>query len=58
MPKNSREFTDSATINTLAENAYGYRFDLAGGYVAEFRRANGCRTIMYIPKGRVELNID
>lgn len=58
MPKNSREFTDSATINTLAENAYGYRFDLAGGYVAEFRRANGCRTIMYIPKWRVELNLD
>lgn len=58
MPKKSREFTDSATINTLAENAYGYRFDLAGGYVAEFRRANGCRTIMYIPKWRVELNID
>lgn len=58
MPENSREFTDSATINTLAENAYGYRFDLTGGYVAEFRRANGCRTIMYIPKGRVELNID
>lgn len=58
MPENSREFTDGATINTLAENAYGYRFDLTGGYVAEFRRANGCRTIMYIPKGRVELNID
>ena len=58
MPKNSREFTDSATINTLAENAYGYRFDLTGGYVAEFRRANGCRTIMYVPKGRVELNLD
>lgn len=58
MPKNSKEFTDGATINTLAENAYGYRFDLTGGYVAEFRRANGCRTIMYIPKGRVELNID
>ena len=53
MPKNSREFTDGATINALAENAYGYRFDLTGGYVAEFRRANGCRTIMYIPKGRV-----
>ena len=46
MPKNSREFTDGATINALAENAYGYRFDLTGGYVAEFRRANGCRTIM------------
>lgn len=58
MPKNSREFTDGATINALAENAYGYRFDLTGGYVAEFRRANGCRTIMYIPKGRIELNID
>lgn len=57
MPKNSREFTDGATINALAENAYGYRFDLTGGYVAEFRRANGCRTIMYIPKGRVELNL-
>lgn len=58
MPKNSREFTDSATINTLAENAYGYRFDLTGGYVAEFRRANGCRTIIYVPKGCVELNLD
>ena len=58
MPKNSKEFTDGATISTLAENAYGYRFDLTGGYVAEFRRANGCRTIMYIPKGRVELNLD
>lgn len=58
MPKNSREFTDSATINTLAENAYGYRFDLTGGYVAEFRRANGYRTIMYVPKGCVELNLD
>lgn len=57
MPKNSREFTDGATINALAENAYGYRFDLTGGYVAEFRRANGYRTIMYIPKGRVELNL-
>ena len=57
MPKNSREFTDGATINALAETAYGYRFDLTGGYVAEFRRANGCRTIMYIPKGRVELNL-
>ena len=57
MPKNSREFTDGATINALAENAYGYRFDLTGGYVAEFRRANGCRTIMYVPKGRAELNL-
>ena len=57
MPKNSREFTDGATINALAENAYGYRFDLTGGYVVEFKRANGCRTIMYVPKGRVELNL-
>lgn len=57
MPKNSREFTDVATINALAENAYGYRFDLTGGYVVEFKRANGCRTIMYVPKGRVELNL-
>ena len=45
------------TLEKLAANAYGYRFDLTGGYVAEFRRANGCRTIMYIPKGRVELNL-
>ena len=57
MPKNSREFTDGVTINALAENAYGYRFDLTGGYVVEFKRANGCRTIMYVPKGRVELNL-
>ena len=58
MPKNSREFTDGATINALAENAYGYRFDLTGGYLVEFKRANGCLTIMYVPKGRIELNID
>ena len=57
MPRDSKEFTDSATINKLADNAYGYRFDLTGGYVVEFRRANGCRTIMYVPKGRVELNL-
>ena len=58
MPKNSREFTDGATINALAANAYGYRFDLTGGYLVEFKRANGALTIMYVPKGRIELNID
>ena len=58
MPKNSREFTDGATINALAANAYGYRFDLTGGYLVEFKRANGNLTIMYVPKGRIELNID
>ncbi len=58
MPKNSREFTDGATINALAVNAYGYRFDLTGGYLVEFKRANGNLTIMYVPKGRIELNID
>ena len=57
MPKDSKTVTDKATLEKLAANAYGYRFDLTGGYVAEFRRANGCRTIMYIPKGRVELNL-
>ena len=57
MPKNSREFTDGATINALAANAYGYRFDLTGGYLVEFKRANGNLTIMYVPKGRVELNL-
>lgn len=57
MPKDSKEFTDSEIINALADNAYGYRFDLTGGYVVEFKRANGCRTIMYVPKGRVELNL-
>ena len=57
MPKNSREFTDGATINALAANAYGYRFDLTGGYLVEFKRANGNLTIMYVPKGRIELNL-
>lgn len=57
MPKDSKEFTDSEIIDALADNAYGYRFDLTGGYVVEFKRANGCRTIMYVPKGRVELNL-
>lgn len=57
MPKDSMTVTDKATLEKLAANAYGYRFDLTGGYLVEFKRANGCLTIMYVPKGRVELNL-
>lgn len=57
MPKDSKAITDKATLEKLAANAYGYRFDLTGGYLVEFKRANGCLTIMYVPKGRIELNL-
>lgn len=57
MPKDSKTVTDKATLEKLAANAYGYRFDLTGGYLVEFKRANGCLTIMYVPKGRIELNL-
>lgn len=57
MPKDSMIVTDKATLEKLAANAYGYRFDLTGGYLVEFKRANGCLTIMYVPKGRIELNL-
>lgn len=57
MPKDSKTITDKATLEKLAANAYGYRFDLTGGYLVEFKRANGNLTIMYVPKGRIELNL-
>lgn len=57
MPNDSKTVTDKATLEKLAANAYGYRFDLTGGYLVEFKRANGCLTIMYVPKGRIELNL-
>ena len=41
MPKDSMTVTDKATLEKLAANAYGYRFDLTGGYLVEFKRANG-----------------
>ena len=57
MPDDSKAITDKATLEKLAANAYGYRFDLTGGYLVEFKRANGNLTIMYVPKGRIELNL-
>lgn len=57
IPKDSKTVTDKATLEKLAANAYGYRFDLTGGYLVEFKRANGNLTIMYVPKGRIELNL-
>ncbi len=57
MPDDSKTVTDKVTLEKLAANAYGYRFDLTGGYLVEFKRANGCLTIMYVPKGRIELNL-
>lgn len=58
MPKDAVTITNKTVVEKLAANAYGYRFDLTGGYLVEFKRANGCLTIMYVPKGRIELNID
>ena len=58
MPDDSKTVTDKATLEKLADNAYGYRFDLTGGYLVEFKRENGALTIMYVPKGRVNLNLD
>ena len=57
MPKDAVTITDKTIVEKLAANAYGYRFDLTGGYLVEFKRANGCLTIMYVPKGRIELNL-
>ena len=58
MPKDAVTITNKTVIEKLAANAYGYRFDLPGGYLVEFKRANGALTIMYVPKGRIELNLD
>lgn len=58
MPKDAVTITNKTVVEKLAANAYGYRFDLTGGYLVEFKRANGNLTIMYVPKGRIELNID
>ena len=58
MPKDAVTITNKTIVEKLAANAYGYRFDLTGGYLVEFKRANGNLTIMYVPKGRIELNID
>lgn len=58
MPKDAVTITNKTVIEKLAANAYGYRFDLTGGYLVEFKRANGALTIMYVPKGRIELNLD
>lgn len=58
MPKDAVTITNKTIVEKLAANAYGYRFDLTGGYLVEFKRENGALTIMYVPKGRIELNID
>lgn len=57
MPKDAVTITNKTVIEKLAANAYGYRFDLTGGYLVEFKRENGALTIMYVPKGRIELNL-
>lgn len=54
MPQNSTTVTDKATIDKLIANAYSYRFDLNGGYLVEFKRENGHRTIMLVPSDRVD----
>ena len=57
MPKDAVTITNKTIVEKLAANAYGYRFDLTGGYLVEFKRANGALTIMYVPKGRIEMNL-
>lgn len=57
MPKDAVTITNKTIVEKLAANAYGYRFDLTGGYLVEFKRANGALTIMYVPEGRIELNL-
>lgn len=57
MPKDAVTITNRTIVEKLAANAYGYRFDLTGGYLVEFKRENGALTIMYVPKGRIELNL-
>ena len=57
MPKDAVTITNKTIVEKLAANAYGYRFDLTGGYLVEFKRANGALTIMYVPRGRIELNL-
>lgn len=57
MPKDAVTITNKTIVEKLAANAYGYRFDLTGGYLVEFKRVNGALTIMYVPKGRIELNL-
>lgn len=57
MPKDAVTITNKTIVEKLAANAYGYRFDLTGGYLVEFKRENGAFTIMYVPKGRIELNL-
>ena len=57
MPKDAVTITNKTIVEKLAANASGYRFDLTGGYLVEFKRENGALTIMYVPKGRIELNL-
>lgn len=57
MPKDAVTITNKTIVEKLAANAYGYRFDLTGGYLVEFKRENGALTIMYVSKGRIELNL-
>ena len=57
MPTDAVTITNKTIVEKLAANAYGYRFDLTGGYLVEFKRENGALTIMYVPKGRIELNL-
>lgn len=57
MPESSTTVTDKATIDKLITNAYSYRFDLNGGYLVEFKRENGHRTIMLVPSDRVDMKL-
>ena len=57
MPKDAVTITNKTIVEKLAANAYGYLFDTTGGYLVEFKRENGALTIMYVPKGRIELNL-
>ena len=57
MPDSSVTVTDKETLKELSENAYGWYLDINGGYIVEFKRANGCTTIMFVPAGRISKTI-
>lgn len=57
MPGSSVTVTDKEALKELSENAYGWYLDINGGYIVEFKRANGCTTIMFVPAGRISKTI-
>ncbi|MBQ2774354.1 MAG: hypothetical protein IJF40_00500 [Clostridia bacterium] len=57
MPDESVTVTDKKLLKELQNNAYGMYLDTDGGYIVEFKRANGNTTIMFVPSGRISQEI-